>query len=127
MQAGLPRVEASALLKASRFHRIVRWRRQNRRPVCCRRLFLDFQFGGKDGGRNGGNRDGTGLCATVTVENLGSVAGGDDFGEGGERGTDNVDAAYQFIGLAVGKDLVDHQRLDLKGLRLAATGQGKAA
>ncbi len=40
---------------------------------------------------------------------------------------DNIHAAHELIGAVIGVDFVNHERLHLKGLRLASPGEGKPA
>ncbi len=44
-----------------------------------------------------------------------------------QRCSHDVHSAHQLVRAAVGKNLVNHQRLHLEGLRLAAPGKRKAA
>src|SRR5580700_4382294 len=116
-----------ASLWASRLAGIMRGRWQNRGPVRGSLFLLHFQLGCENSGRGGRNRYGAGLRATVAVEYFRGIAGGHDFRERGQRRSDDIDAPDQFIRAAVGKHLVDHQREDLKGLRLSAPGEGETA
>src|SRR5215510_2557589 len=100
----------------------MRGRRQNWRPVGRRLLLLDFQLGGEDSRRGGGNGNETRFGATVAVDDFRRIACSDDLCESGEWSTDDVDAADQLIRTAVGENFVHDQGQDLESLRLAASG-----
>src|SRR5580765_8441545 len=100
---------------------------QDRWTIMFMAALLDFHFGKEHRGRNGGNRHAAGFGAADTVENVLLVACGYDPGERGERGADNIHAADEFVGAAVGINFVNDDGENLEGLRQLARGQRKAA
>ena len=105
----------------------MRRRRQNGRAVRGGLLLLNFQFGGQNGRRGRRNWNVSGFGAAIAIKDLWRVASGHDFGERGERRAHNVHTADKFIGAAISKHLVDHQRLYLEGLWLAAPGKSESS
>jgi len=83
-------------------------------------LFSAFEFRGQDRGRSSRDRYGAGFRATVTVKDFRCVTGGDDFCERGQWRPHDVYATDQFVRPAVSKNLVNHERQHLEGLRLSA-------
>src|SRR5205085_8629509 len=69
-EASLLQFSPRASLLASRLDRVVRGRRQNRRPVRGSLLLLHFQFRNKDLGRSGGHGNGSRFRPTVAVEHF---------------------------------------------------------
>ncbi len=88
---------------------------------------LHFHFGEEHGGSNGGNGNAAAFRAADTVEDVLLVAGGHDAGERGEGRADDIDAADQFIGTAIGVHAIDDYRQNLEGLGKLAGGEGEAA
>src|SRR6185437_4180620 len=105
----------------------MRRRRENWRTIRGTFFLLHFQFRGQNGGRGGRNRNGAGLRAAITVEHFRSVACGYDFRECGQRCSDNIHAANQFIRTAIGEHFEYDERKYLEGLRLSSSGKRKAA
>src|SRR6266403_2015041 len=101
--------------------------RQDGRTLVQVAAFLHFHFGEEHGGSYGGDRDTAAFRAADTVEDVLLVAGGHDAGESGEGSADDIYAANQFIGTAIGIHAIDDHREDLKGLRELTGGQGEAA
>ena len=105
----------------------MRGRRQDRRPVRRRLLFLHFQFRSENGGRSGGNRHESGFRAAIAIKHFRRVAGCHDLGQRSKRSPDDVHATNQFIRPPVGENLINHQRFNLERLRLPASREGESA
>src|SRR4029077_17526737 len=121
------RFSRRASLPASRLDGFVRGRRQERRPVRGTFFFLHFQFRSQNRGRGGGNGNGSRFRATVAVKYFRGISRGDDLGQRGERRAHNIDSPDEFIGTAVGVNLVDHQGQHLERLGLPASRERKTA
>src|ERR1700758_1345540 len=87
---------------------------------------LGFDLAHQHGGRDGGNGDGSGLGAALSIEDFGLVSCGDDAVESGLGSSHDADAAHQLVGAAVGVDAIDDERNDLEGLGRVARGDGEA-
>src|ERR1700746_3072313 len=91
------------------------------------RALLHFHFREEHGGSSRGNRNVAAFRAAHSVENVLLVAGSDDASQRSQWSANNVHAANQFVGTAVGVHFVDDHGKYLKSLRQGTRGQSEAA
>src|SRR6266849_8205736 len=101
--------------------------RQDGLPLVRMPTLLHFHFGEEHGGSHGGDGNAATFRAADTVEDVLLVAGGHDAGKRGKRSSNNIHAADQLIGTAVGVDAINDHGQNLKGLGKLASGEGEAA
>src|SRR5579859_4843757 len=101
-------------------------RRQNWRTIVFVGALLHFHFGKEHGGSDSRDRHVAAFGAADSVEDVFLIAGGDDAGQRGERSADDIHAADEFVGAAIGVDLIDDYGKHLKRLRQGTRGEREA-